>query len=524
MPIRIEQDGKRGHYSPGRGGGGSGGSLLQFLPMLLGLFGRNPRLLLLVALLAGAYMLFSKRSCNPLLSEAASSSFSAGTLFDSERYRETEIYEPLADNRKNPMPDEVSLLAYAPARKNQGRQGSCVAWASAYAARSIQEARESGRPADQCTFSPSFLYNQIALEECQGAYLPEAMKVMKGMGLAPYSDMPYDEDDCSASPTGAALRNAAEFRIDGYQRLTGSGSGRLDDPAQVDMLAIKQNLSRGAPVIIGMMVGGSFMSGMLGQDMWVPDEADYAMRGFGGHAMCVIGYDDYKYGNTGGFQLMNSWGSEWGLDGIGWVSYPDFAHFTREAYGLYPMGDAGEPASSALELVLGIMTRDESGEFQREVSFKSTGEPGVFRTAAPLKKGENGGDRFRLMVTNNLECYVYIVGEESDGSCYLLFPYTPKHSPFCGITGTRLFPKDHNLYPDETGRLDRFAVVVSDKPIDFDKMVIALNASRGTLRRRLNELEGHRNAQWKTASGIATTLPWEKGSGVLLSAVIEVQK
>jgi hypothetical protein len=521
MPIRIEQDGKRGRYSPRRG---SGGSLLQFLPMLLGLFGRNPRLLLLVALLAGAYMLFSKRSCNPLLSEAASSSFSAGTLFDPERYRETEIYEPLADNRKNPMPDQVSLLAYAPARKNQGRQGSCVAWASAYAARTIQEARESGRTADQCTFSPSFLYNQIALDECQGAYLPEAMKVMKGKGLAPYVDMPYDEDDCSASPTGAALRNAAEFRIDGYQRLTGSGSERLDDPAQVDMLAIKQNLSRGAPVIIGMMVGGSFMSGMLGQDMWRPEEADYAMRGFGGHAMCVVGYDDYKFDNTGGFQLMNSWGPEWGRDGIGWVSYPDFAHFTREAYGLYPMGDANAPESRTLELALGLLTRDEEGIFQREVSFTSTGEPGVFRTAGRLKKGAKEGDRFRLMVSNNLECYVYIIGEESDGSCYILFPYTPKHSPFCGITGTRLFPKDHNLFPDDTGRIDRFAVLVSDKPVDYEQMVASLNASRGTLRRRLNALEGHRNTEWKAGSGIATTLPWEKTGGILLSAVIEVQK
>jgi C1A family cysteine protease len=63
------------------------------------------------------------------------------------------------------------------------------------------------------------------------------------------------------------------------------------------------------------------------------------MMGFGGHAMCVIGYDDRKEG--GAFQIMNSWGNDWGVNGIGWVLYKDFKHFVREAYGLDPMPKQG---------------------------------------------------------------------------------------------------------------------------------------------------------------------------------------
>ena len=54
----------------------------------------------------------------------------------------------------------------------------------------------------------------------------------------------------------------------------------------------------------------------------------------------------------------------------------------------------------------------------------------------------------------------YLFGEETDGSSYVLFPYTEKHSPYCGITGTRLFPSDHSLEADDVGTVDVMAVVV----------------------------------------------------------------
>ncbi|MBK7947012.1 MAG: hypothetical protein IPJ85_17640 [Flavobacteriales bacterium] len=74
----------------------------------------------------------------------------------------------------------------------------------------------------------------------------------------------------------------------------------------------------------------------------------------------------------------------------------------------------------------------------------------VFRTASPIPKGT----RFKIEVTNNLECYTYIFGEETNRSTYVLFQYTPKHSPYCGTTGMRQFPRDHSLTADDTGNMD----------------------------------------------------------------------
>ncbi len=478
MPIRIERDRSSGGYSPGsgrgRGGGGGGGSLIQFIPMLIGLFGRNPKMLILLVVGGAIWYFVGGKGCASMTSdtpaETTEGSFSMGADFDEKKYSATEIYEPLADNKRNPMPEAVSLLKYAPQPMNQGQQGSCVAWASAYAARSIMEARESGSNPQSTRFSPAFLYNQIALQGCQGAYLPEAMKVMKGAGLAPYEDMQYSDQDCSQKPSDMALRNASEFKIEGYQRLTLG-----DDPKSVDILAIKQNIAQGAPVVIGMMVGGSFMKDMVGKETWIPVESDFSMSGFGGHAMCVIGYDDYKFGNHGGFQIMNSWGQEWGNKGVAWIPYDIFVggDFVKEAYGLYPMGNADAPK------------------------------------------------------TNTLECYVYIFGQETSGSSYVLFPYTKKHSPFCGITGTRLFPSDHSLYPDDVGTVDYFAVLISQSVIDYDAFSQQISASAGsTLAEKLQRAIGNNavNTNWQPGNSLKGSCSWQKGGKGMTGAVIEVMK
>jgi hypothetical protein len=207
---------------------------------------------------------------------------------------------------------------------------------------------------------------------------------------------------------------------------------------------------------------------MTGQKIWQPTDADYDMQGLGGHCMCVIGYDDYLEG--GAFQLMNSWGTEWGINGNCYVKYADFAHFTKEAYGVYPMGEVKTPEPTALELAFDLVPNGtKTGLALTQI------DEHTFRTKQPLALGT----AFKVRISNNAETYIYIFGEETDGSNYVLFPYTPKHSPYCGITGTRIFPKDYSMEVDAKGTRDVMAVVVSQQPIDFNKLNDALNSQKG---------------------------------------------
>lgn len=460
-----------GGRGPGGGGGGGigGGIIGALLPLLF----RNPKLLIVVLILGALWFFFGK-GCNTDPNAAGGdlmSLFTKGATLDPAEYDKAKVYEPLADNVKSPLPERYSLQEFAPPRLNQGQQGSCVAWASAYAARSIINNRATGEaPSRETAFSPSFLYNQIKIENsgCQGSYILRAMENMLQNGVAPLSKFAYTDQNCDREPGSEERSIAQRYRIKGFQRLSAS-----DDPnSPVDMVAMKQYLSQGSPVVIGMMVGGSFMQDMQGRDTWIPTREDTQMNGFGGHAMCVIGYDDYKEG--GAFQIMNSWGKDWGKNGIAWVPYDAFSYFAKEAYAVYPMGESADEKPDRFDIRFGLAIVDQRGVATgAHIALEHRGGR-IFRTSSPIPKGT----RFKVEVSNNLECYTYIFGEETDGSTYTLFPYTPKHSPYCGTTGMRQFPKDNSLTADDVGNMDVMAILVANQAFDYPAINSQMTSAR----------------------------------------------
>ncbi|MEO0899394.1 MAG: C1 family peptidase [Bacteroidota bacterium] len=470
MPIRMEEDPNQGQQNndnrPNNPGGGGGiGGLGKLLPFLLLFLFKRPKLIIPVLLIGGAWYFFFGGA--EFLNNAGGggiedSPFSTGATYNEAKFLETEIFEPLAYG-SNGVPSSFSLLKYAPPRQNQGRQGSCVGWASAYAARSILYARETGKNPSQVPFSPSFLYNHIAIpnSNCQGSYLPDAMGFMKQYGSLPLSQFPYDPSTCRLRASDSEARVASQFKVRGYQRLT---KGR----STPDMQAIRQYIAKGGPVVIGMEVGGSFMQAMEGRKLWQPTQRDRSKRGFGGHAMCVIGYDDNFAG--GAFQIMNSWGPEWGENGVCWVTYRDFDFYVMEAYGLYPMGQSVQANKDRLAVKFALVLNNGG----RSVQLRNTGG-NTFKTMQALNKG----DKFKIAVTNSVECYTYVFGAETDGSSYVLFPYTNKHSAYCGLTGVRLFPRDYSMVPDGLGNQDYMAVVVSKRELDYQAINNAINSARG---------------------------------------------
>ncbi len=478
MPIRMvdDQNDQQEEYkeeNTGGGGGGGfnfpggggGGGLLNFLPLILGLFRNKFGILILLAV--GAFYLYSKSGgCNVA---NTISKFTQGGNLNRDSFSKANVYEGLdAGNSANALPEAVSLLKFAPPRQNQGQQGSCVGWSSTYAARSILEAASTGT---QAAFSPAFTYNQIKLDGCQGSYIIKAMELLQREGAVGFNQFPYDDRTCDNEPNGSIRQAASANRMHGFTRLTND-----DNPDDISVQAVKEHLAKDAPVCIGMMVGGTFMQEMMGQEVWHPNNEDKAQMGFGGHAMCVIGYDDRKEG--GAFQIMNSWGPEWGKDGVGWVRYPDFKRFVREAYGLDPMPKRGAAAAQAFQCEIGLVKWP-----QREYIPLKYLNNNAFESTSPIKINQT----FKVEVANTNECYVYVFGQETDGSSYTLFPYPTKEdptksrfSPFCGITGHRLFPRGKSLAPDNVGAKDYMAVVVSKKELDWLSLNKAISSAGGS--------------------------------------------
>jgi hypothetical protein len=474
MPIRMQDDQPQDRRNPRQptnprdrntGGGGGIGKLFPFLLMFIF---RKPKLILPILIIGGVWYFFlggqEMLSGGIASNEQQSADFFFGANLSEEEYDKAEVFEPLSYGTfgGGGLPASVSLQRYAPQRLHQGQQGSCVGWASSYAARTILYARATGQDPNRAAFSPSYLYNQIALSGCQGAYMRDAMETMRQGGVLPLQQYPYSERSCSEQPDRSEQSAAQQFRIKGYNRLT-TGANNYEP----DINAIRQHLAQGAPVVIGMQVGGTFMHEMRGQSVWRPTRRDYSGYGFSGHAMCVIGYDDNKEG--GAFQIMNSWGQDWGSNGIAWVKYPDFQQFVKEAYGLYPEGTSPQYDPNKLTVQFGLVNNAS----QSLIPLREMGDR-TFRTTAPI----NIGDPFKVAIANSVECYVYVFGQESDGSSYVLFPYTRKHSAYCGITGTRVFPREQSMVADNIGQRDRIAVVVSKRELDYQEINQRMNASR----------------------------------------------
>ncbi|BDD01632.1 C1 family peptidase [Persicobacter psychrovividus] len=508
MPIRMRKDPDQpnrgnggGNYRGGRGGGW-GGIISMLLPLLL----RNPKLLIVAAIIFGAIYFFGGRET---AINVASAVFSKGATLDPKQFDRAKIYEPIINDPQNPLPVRVSLEQFSPTRLNQGQQGSCVAWASAYGARTILESSATGQAPDDVRFSPSFLYNQIKLEGCQGSYIIRAMEKMTQQGAVPFSEFGYNEEDCSNMPSAGLVEAASAYKMKGFNRLTVG-----DNVQKIDLNAIRQNLAQGAPVVIGMMVGGSFMQSMKGQKFWQPTQADYQMRGFGGHAMTVIGYDDQM--NGGAFQIMNSWGEDWGQDGLAWVGYQDFMHFTREAYAVFPMGRSiDNPEKFSFQI--GLFDQQNN----KYLPMKQIGN-GIFESRDRLSPGS----LFKVEVTNNLNCYTYIFGEETDGSSYVLFPYTEKHSAYCGIVGTRLFPRDYSMELDSLGHRDKMAVVVSKQALDYKKLNEAINNNTADsyAEKFKKVLQTELIQQVKYVDGLHVEAEATKASKNTMLLIMEIQK
>lgn len=383
-----------------------------------------------------------------------------GCSMDTAKFKLAKIFEPLAkDAEKNRLPTAMSLREYAPRRISQGTQGSCVAFSSAYAARTILECVATGKDPNNLIFSPAYLYNQIRLGGCdEGSYIQDAMKKLTEEGAALWQEFPYDPDNCDKLPSQQQKQRAAEFKINGYNRLTRGNS------FDIDLEAIKQNIAKKAPVVVALPVGGTF-DDLFGSKFWNPKQSDYQelekyksrqRSALGGHAMCLIGYDDNLEG--GCVEIMNSWGNEFGETGIFWMPYQAFYDFCIEAWGLFPLPSKIKPAEHLFKVSCGLV--QNKGKEYIPIEQKNLG---VFVTTEEY----SAKTKFKIELNNSTPCYAYVIGQETNGSSYVLFPYTEQHSPYCGIAGTRLFPADYSLVLDNIGKKDYMAIILSIEELDI---------------------------------------------------------
>ncbi|MFA8435004.1 MAG: C1 family peptidase [Marinifilaceae bacterium] len=228
-----------------------------------------------------------------------------------------DVYEqvPLVEISSELKSYPVSVELDCPPVGNQGGEGSCVAWGTAYASRSIswKSANGGSYGFGSNIFSPEYVYNQIkATDNCgSGAYTVSGLELLKNQGVCVWDDMPYTDELCSLYPNDYQMQQAINYTISDYQRVS------------VTLDAFKQQLAQGKPIVVAGAVYKAFYN--LGDgDVMTTARG----RNYGGHCYCCVGYDD----NLNAFKVLNSWGTSWGTNGYGWISYDIMAKVWSEAY------------------------------------------------------------------------------------------------------------------------------------------------------------------------------------------------
>jgi len=216
------------------------------------------------------------------------------------------------------LPSSVDLTPLFPPVGDQGRYGTCVAWASAYYLRTAVEGIANNYTSSQLAnpayqLSPKDLFMAIPDSRkgggCNGTNFDDAMAIMQNRGVATMATVPYNLTNCSQSNASSSwASDAAQHKIKSYRKVAAT------------VTTIKQYLANNVPIVFGARIYDNFMS-------WNSSEVlSYNGGSFqGGHALTIVGYNDAK-GPNGAFKIVNSWNTTWGANGFVWIDYNFFVN------------------------------------------------------------------------------------------------------------------------------------------------------------------------------------------------------
>jgi len=221
------------------------------------------------------------------------------------------------------LPSFVDLSFWCSPIRDQGALNSCTAFAGValleYFAR---------RTKDEFTYvSPLFLYkvarNLMNSLDDVGASVRETMKAMAAFGVPPEKYWSYEEENFDLEPPAFCYAFAQSYKTLKYFRLD-----RAKISKEILLFQIQAALAAGFPCIFGFTVYSSIYKEENTDKGYIPYPSKREQVA-GGHTVLAVGYDNYKEikhsdgkGNSmGALLIRNSWGTEWGQKGYGWLPY-----------------------------------------------------------------------------------------------------------------------------------------------------------------------------------------------------------
>jgi len=212
------------------------------------------------------------------------------------------------------LPTSADLRASGIPVMDQGKLGSCTANALDAMVGYFYE--RSGKVKD---FQGARLANYYwarklegSVNSDSGATIRDIVKTFAQNGMAKETLWPYVISKYRTKPPATVTADAAKRKASAYVLIDQPGM----TSAQV-ITAIKTQLAAGNACEFGTNCYESILN--VGSSGLIP-APEPGETPAGGHALCLMGYDDSKKA----FLIQNSWGTAWGMKGFGWLPYSYF--------------------------------------------------------------------------------------------------------------------------------------------------------------------------------------------------------
>jgi len=382
------------------------------------------------------------------------------------------------------LPASFSIKKYAPIPLNQGILGTCVAWSSAYAARTISYAiKKNMTNADSLTkyaFSPGYMYYKIkdtGDNDCKkGSSILTAMTVMTSEGA-----MLKNEGlvDCTLHiPENEATQKAAPYKIKTFLSLV----QKRDSITKNEIIKIKKSLTEKKPVVFSLKIDDRFEK-LAETGFWSPED-DFVPAAR--HAMCIVGYDDRIGG--GAFEVINSWSTKWGNKGFFWITYKQMMKYGSYAIELmdYEIGKTTLSGNIEFVKLTDAGTDIPLGATRKKMTAAGLivkGTQKIDYSLYKLKEILKGGDQFKMKFSTNTPSFIYVFAEDDKNKISRLFPYPRTISAAINQTNaTYYLPSefDHARLDIAPGK-ENFCILYSKSEIDFENLLEYIETTKVSL-------------------------------------------
>lgn len=216
------------------------------------------------------------------------------------------------------LPKGIDYSSKVSPVRDQGNEGTCVAFATASGMKEYQEMLDYNK---LIVLSPRFIYNECkkidGMPYEEGTTIRTAMKVIKSKGVCRENLWPYSPYQKTKAKRGAA-KDAKKFRVMTYARI-------------LDLNELRLSLYSKGPSVIGVEVYKGFMTTKTGI-VPLPKTNESPL---GGHAICAVGYDD----NKKLIKFKNSWSGYWGRSGFGFLHYAYIERYMMDAWSSVDIDD-----------------------------------------------------------------------------------------------------------------------------------------------------------------------------------------